>query len=193
MASDIVNGEMALQIAQNESGDLAQIDEALRKIDDSTYGICEGCNKTIPAPRLEVLPFATLCVRCKEKQESGESLDPDGILADIAPTLTDWCVLDGTELEGRSLLALTDSYIERDFDSRPAFGSSRERGLVTARDAQWRLVADVALLAGGGGDPGLYPVESQAERPREMSAERPDVVRGLVARLRERFSAGGGE
>ncbi len=83
MASDIVDGEMALQVAQNESGELAQIDEALQKIVDGTYGRCEGCNKGIPAARLEVLPFATLCVRCKEMQEAGQTLDADAILADI--------------------------------------------------------------------------------------------------------------
>jgi DnaK suppressor protein len=71
IATDITVGEMALQAAQNESGEIAQIDEALGKIEDGTYGLCETCGGRISPARLEVLPFATLCVKCKEAEERG--------------------------------------------------------------------------------------------------------------------------
>ena len=44
---------------------LCEIDDALAKIDGGTYGLCERCGKEIPPRRLEVLPFATLCVPCQ--------------------------------------------------------------------------------------------------------------------------------
>ncbi len=44
--------------------ELAQVQRALRHIQDSTYGICEQCNGEISKERLEALPQATLCVAC---------------------------------------------------------------------------------------------------------------------------------
>lgn len=44
---------------------LADIDNALTKLDSGAYGICAGCTSPIPPRRLEALPFATLCVSCQ--------------------------------------------------------------------------------------------------------------------------------
>ena len=41
------------------------IDRALAKLDDGNYGICDACGEAIAQERLEALPWATLCVRCK--------------------------------------------------------------------------------------------------------------------------------
>jgi DnaK suppressor protein len=43
---------------------LEDVDRALRKIDEGTYGICDRCGRLIPQPRLEARPWATLCVDC---------------------------------------------------------------------------------------------------------------------------------
>ncbi len=48
---------------------LGKIEEALRKIEKRTYGICENCGHGIPAARLEVVPATTLCFRCRQKRE----------------------------------------------------------------------------------------------------------------------------
>ena len=45
----------------------ADILNALRKIDDGTYGKCENCGNDIPVERLEAVPAATLCVSCKQQ------------------------------------------------------------------------------------------------------------------------------
>src|SRR5208282_2334337 len=47
-------------------GELAQIDKALQKIQEGTYGICEECEEPIPDRRLQVRPFATMCVSCQD-------------------------------------------------------------------------------------------------------------------------------
>jgi DnaK suppressor protein len=44
---------------------LVDIDRALSRIDDGSYGMCAGCSSDIPPRRLEALPFATLCVSCQ--------------------------------------------------------------------------------------------------------------------------------
>jgi DnaK suppressor protein len=48
---------------------LLKINEALRKIDEGTYGKCEDCSEDISVERLKVLPFAIYCVDCQEKRE----------------------------------------------------------------------------------------------------------------------------
>jgi len=42
-----------------------EIDHALAKIANRTYGLCERCGQPIPRPRLKALPYARLCVACK--------------------------------------------------------------------------------------------------------------------------------
>lgn len=59
---------------------LARIDEALRKLKEGTYGICEDCGEEIPKERLEVMPFAILCRDCQEKKEEMEKLEREEML-----------------------------------------------------------------------------------------------------------------
>ena len=69
LAADALDSDTAMQLAESGSSELAQIDQALGKIEDGTYGHCEACGSDIPWGRLEAVPYATLCVRCKEQQE----------------------------------------------------------------------------------------------------------------------------
>lgn len=46
---------------------LAEVRHALQKIDEGTYGVCERCGNAIAPERLEAIPYATLCVGCKQK------------------------------------------------------------------------------------------------------------------------------
>jgi len=53
---------------------MLDIDEALRKIQEGTYGICEDCGDEISEKRLGVMPTATLCISCKESREQLEAI-----------------------------------------------------------------------------------------------------------------------
>jgi DnaK suppressor protein len=50
--------------ARSIAASLTEIDRALEKLDDGTYGICDGCGRGIPEARLEVRPASALCVEC---------------------------------------------------------------------------------------------------------------------------------
>lgn len=65
-----VERDRLLVVASEAQARMAEIDAALGRIDAGTYGRCEACGKQILEARLEVVPEATLCVRCK----SGASL-----------------------------------------------------------------------------------------------------------------------
>ena len=67
--SDAFERQFALKIASAEQESVVQIDEALRRIQDWTYGVCEGCKGSIEYPRLKALPFVRLCIACQSEEE----------------------------------------------------------------------------------------------------------------------------
>jgi DnaK suppressor protein len=69
IASDTHDTDSLCEIMDIEATQIDQIDMALVKIDNGTYGICEDCGGEIPMVRLEALPFATQCIGCKRKAE----------------------------------------------------------------------------------------------------------------------------
>jgi RNA polymerase-binding protein DksA len=69
LATDAADREMNSMLATSEGEILYEIDEALRRIISKKYGKCEGCGKTINEDRLLAVPYARLCVKCKEKEE----------------------------------------------------------------------------------------------------------------------------
>lgn len=61
--------EISSQLAEVESRELANIENALEQMREGRYGICEGCEETIPLARLQALPYATLCINCQREAE----------------------------------------------------------------------------------------------------------------------------
>jgi DnaK suppressor protein len=61
--------ELGLLLNDREREKLHNIDEALLRIDEGDYGICEECDEDIPLGRLKVLPFTRHCVKCKSDIE----------------------------------------------------------------------------------------------------------------------------
>jgi len=69
VATDTYDREFSLGLASNERQSLYELDEASKKIEEGTFGICEECKSLISKTRLKVVPFARLCVKCQEKKE----------------------------------------------------------------------------------------------------------------------------
>ena len=61
--------EQEQSIAANRLDLMAQIERAIERIDNGTYGFCERCGKPIPKARLKAFPAATLDVACKQREE----------------------------------------------------------------------------------------------------------------------------
>lgn len=68
-ALDSAQDELSSQLAEVESRELANIDNALERMRDGDYGSCENCTEGIPLARLQALPYATLCIKCQRKAE----------------------------------------------------------------------------------------------------------------------------
>jgi len=61
--------EFASQLKSIESSSLREIDDALARIANGTYGICESCGEPIPLARLEVIPYARRCMKCQKEKK----------------------------------------------------------------------------------------------------------------------------
>jgi DnaK suppressor protein len=68
-ALDAAQDEISSQLAEVESRELGNIENALERIRDGSYGACETCEQGIPMARLQALPYATLCINCQREAE----------------------------------------------------------------------------------------------------------------------------
>ena len=68
--SDEFQYETTIKFANTEGRYLYNIEEALSRIEDGSYGKCQDCGQTISMPRLKRLPYTRLCIDCKEKEEA---------------------------------------------------------------------------------------------------------------------------
>jgi DnaK suppressor protein len=68
-ATETVDREIDYTLEETDGRLLAAIDEAVARIDAGTYGICVNCGAQIAPERLEAMPWATLCIDCKRKEE----------------------------------------------------------------------------------------------------------------------------
>jgi RNA polymerase-binding protein DksA len=68
-ATETYDRELDYTLEENSEHVLADIDAALKRIEEGTYGICTNCGEPIAVERLEALPWATLCIDCKRDRE----------------------------------------------------------------------------------------------------------------------------
>lgn len=69
IAQSLVINDMNERFSMRDKNTLLKIGEALHRMDEETFGICEACEEPIPEKRLEVMPLCILCVSCAERKE----------------------------------------------------------------------------------------------------------------------------
>jgi len=69
MAADTYERELSMNIVSSEQEVLYQIDDALKRMDEGTFGICQQCNAAITMSRLRAVPYASLCIKCQRAKE----------------------------------------------------------------------------------------------------------------------------
>jgi DnaK suppressor protein len=72
----IYNRHLLMSLSENERVKLIEVDEALDRIENGSFGMCEECEEPIALKRLEVIPNARYCVRCKEELEKASEESP---------------------------------------------------------------------------------------------------------------------
>ena len=69
MAADTYDRELSMNIVSSEQELLYQIDDALKRLDDGSFGLCQQCNESITMSRLKAVPYASLCIKCQRAKE----------------------------------------------------------------------------------------------------------------------------
>ena len=69
LASDARDREISHILTDRDRGKLEAIDEAISRVEDGSYGLCEDCGAEIAEGRLQALPFTRLCVTCQSDRE----------------------------------------------------------------------------------------------------------------------------
>lgn len=77
LGSELYSVEMNMALKVHEQSKLNDINNALKKFENGSYGKCEKCKKEIEYERLEVLPSAKLCLECEKDKEASEINTPD--------------------------------------------------------------------------------------------------------------------
>ena len=69
LGSDNADQDITLSLLGSENDALGQIEAAIERIDDGSYGLCETCGVEIPNARLEAIPYTALCVHCARSRK----------------------------------------------------------------------------------------------------------------------------
>ena len=69
VATDNYDREFSLSLASSDRQSMYEMDDALKRIEDGIFGVCEDCQKLITKVRLKAVPQARLCVKCQGKRE----------------------------------------------------------------------------------------------------------------------------
>ena len=77
-ATTDIEQSMRMRLRNREVLYIKKVDEALERIEEGVFGLCELCEEDIELRRLEARPTATLCIGCKEEQERKEVLTASG-------------------------------------------------------------------------------------------------------------------
>ncbi|MGI9428495.1 MAG: TraR/DksA family transcriptional regulator [Bythopirellula sp.] len=89
-ALDAAQDEISSKLAEVESRELVQIDNALERMREGTYGQCEVCDNKIPLARLNALPYAMTCIECQRAAETGGGPAADwGVKIDTDVSMSD--------------------------------------------------------------------------------------------------------
>jgi DnaK suppressor protein len=102
--------EIASTLAELEAKELSQVELALTKLKQGTYGLCEQCEKKIPVERLNALPYSTMCISCQRENENSPFSQRGGFRSDWARVMDS-----GASLDEPKEVKLDD--IEMDFSS----------------------------------------------------------------------------
>jgi DnaK suppressor protein len=72
LASSVSDQGLILRMRDREAKLIRKVRDALERLEDGTFGICEECGEAIPTKRLMARPVTSLCIKCKKKQEDRE-------------------------------------------------------------------------------------------------------------------------
>ena len=77
--SDSYDEEMTIGLLEKEGAQLTEVDAALERIDQGTFGHCKDCGRDISHKRPQAIPFTRRCIECAAKRDKGEAASPGNL------------------------------------------------------------------------------------------------------------------
>jgi len=77
--------DVELALMEMKSATLAKIDEAIRRLENGSYGVCTECGTDLSEARLKALPFAAMCRPCQEREEESKIRNDNRAMREFAP------------------------------------------------------------------------------------------------------------
>ena len=131
LGTETYEAEKNLSFRTREKFLLSEVQVALNKIEDGTYGICEVCHREISKDRLEVRPYSRLCIQCEndfeqkiDDEEKGRPIEEQVLFPPFGRSFTDNSVEDKVEFDGEDAWDSVNEYNVRMSDNQ--FGEDDE-------------------------------------------------------------------
>jgi YteA family regulatory protein len=117
LGTETFEAEKNFSFRLNDKFILSEIETALNKIEDGTFGVCEACKTDINEERLEIRPFARLCIECENDfelkphdEEEGRPIEEQVLYPPFGRSFTDYSVDDSVEYDGEDTWQQLNTY-----------------------------------------------------------------------------------
>jgi YteA family regulatory protein len=135
LGTETFEAEKNFSFRNNDKFIIAEVDEALRKIKNGNYGLCERCGKEIAEERLDFIPYARLCISCEERfplkaedQEKGRPIEEQVLIPPFGRSFRDNSLEDSVMYDGED--AWQDVNVYNDATSDNPFTKDDSMGYV---------------------------------------------------------------
>lgn len=117
LGSETFEAEKNFSFRNNDKYIIGEIDNAIKKIDDGSYGICERCKKNMDVERLEIIPYARFCIECEQyyrdnlrSEEKGRPIEEQVISPPFGRSFRDDAMDDSVEYDGEDAWQAVNIY-----------------------------------------------------------------------------------
>lgn len=117
LASETFEAEKNFSFRNNDKHIIGEIDDAIKRIDNGNYGICERCNKEVDKERLEIIPYTRFCIECEKynrdnqsSEEKGRPIEEQVISPPFGRSFKDNAIDDSVEYDGEDAWQAVNVY-----------------------------------------------------------------------------------
>ena len=135
IGTETFEAEKNFSFRNNDKFVIGEVNDALRKINDGTYGLCENCKKEIAEERLDIIPYARLCISCEnefrqkaEDQEKGRPIEEQVLTPPFGRSFRDNAMEDNIMFDGEDAWQAVNVY--NDVTSDNPFSKDDSMGYV---------------------------------------------------------------
>ena len=117
LGSETFEAEKNFSFRNNDKYIIGEIDDAMKKIDEGNYGICESCNKEVDQERLDMIPYTKFCIECEKhnrenqrSEEKGRPIEEQVISPPFGRSFKDNSIDDSAEYDGEDAWQAVNVY-----------------------------------------------------------------------------------